>query len=561
MIEISEATKNLFRSDSVHKELTITFPDISTVFTNDDIVGESFSLTESIQSGDDLDFIGCCASVCQVEIANTALELVGQKMIVSIKADGSNESIPLFYGFVDSAAKQDAYSVTRKIVAYDPLAKILQQDCTDWYLGLDFPMRVLDFRNAFWEYIGYDQEDIKLINDFIWLNQGLDGKSKISGKTIVESICEFNACYGLFNRNGVFTYQYLNDIYEGLYPADDLYPDDDLHPSSENPDSEAYDITRLLSVKYEGYTTKCIDHVYITDKDGSVVGEYGTGSNMYIVANNFLSFGITQSEAQEAAQKIYFKIFEIDYVPCEVEVVSAPWVECSDVLVFIGPTDILRSYILSRTITGIQFLKDSFDIPGSEYRSTNLDSAETKLNTLSSSIETETSRASAAEKTLTDNLGREINNRVEAVNGCYSQITQTATQIRTEVVAGDNSVRSELNQKANSIEASVRSVSGSVASLELKVNDQGGSIANLSADVVNLNGNVTNINSNITNINSDIVNMNNAIANKVTASQVDTKISNAWSSGVLNSLSVVGDLYFRGYKVRIKNDGTLYVDM
>lgn len=553
MISISDTTKEALRSDACHKELIVTFPNIGLTLRNEDIISESMSLQESIQSSGDLDYKGCCASVFELEIFNTAQDLTGQQIVVSLSAEQSSESVPLFYGKVASCKKQTADALTKKIIAYDPLADILQQDCTEWYLGLAFPMRVIDFRDAFWDFIGYPQEEIQLINDFIWIQQGLDGKSKISGKTIIESICEFNACFGIFNRQGTWTYQYLNDIYEGLYPADDLFPDDLLFPSSESPDSEQYSSAHILDIDYEDFTTKCVDKVLVLDKEGYVIGEAGTGTNIFIVANNFLSFGITPSESQEAAQKIFEKINMIDYVPCDITSIATPWVECSDIIVFQTQTDIFRSYILSRRTTGIQVMKDDFTSEGEEYRNTNLDSVETKLNTLSADISTEIMRATAMESELTSNLSS-----LEESTSSRFDVTNSAI---TAEVRRAGEAESKLEIKANSIDARVTSVSGSVAELELKVDSNGRSIANLSADIVNINGSVTNINSDIVNINADLTSVRNLAASKITASEVDAKISSAFNSVTWNSLVCIGTFIYRQHQVKIANDGTLYVEL
>ena len=50
MINISEAEKDLYRSDGVNKEVVITVPGMSITIDNDDLIKESVTLTERIES-------------------------------------------------------------------------------------------------------------------------------------------------------------------------------------------------------------------------------------------------------------------------------------------------------------------------------------------------------------------------------------------------------------------------------------------------------------------------------------------------------------------------------
>lgn len=565
MINVTDETKTAFRNGGKHI-LTISFPDIPLTLTNSDIIEESMTIKESIQSGEDLDYVGCCSSSFEIELFDSAYDFTGQKIVVTMKVEGSSEAIPLFYGFCYSCKKKTAYAITRTLIAYDPLAVILQTDCTDWYMGLTFPMRIVDFRNAFWNYFGYDQKyehgistETQLINDFIWVSKTLDGKSAISGKQIIEAICQINACFGLFDREGNFTYQYLNDIYEGLYPEDTLFPDDLLYPSSENPDSESFDTAHIIDINYADYTTQCVDKVVITDKEGYQVGVYGDGDNILAIQNNFLAFGITGSESQEAARKIYNKIALIDYVPCDVKATGTPWLECSDVLVFQGQKDIIRSYILSRTLTGIQLLQDTFITDGNEYRDTELDSVETKLNTLASEISTEVERASSVESglsssisTVSTDLGKEIDNRVKDVNGARSQITQTATEIRTEMQSADGALQSSITQTASSIRSEV---SDSVTGLSSRIEQNASSIT-AQAQTITLQGETINLK-------ADKTYVDNLIADKVTAGQVRAMSINAdkITSGTidLNRVSIAGSGGTLGWVTVRGVDGGAYI--
>ena len=85
MINVNSATKTAYKSDSVDKSWTISFPDLSITFDDDIIIGESAELFESVLEGDNIQFVGCISSRFSVTLridSNTANSLKGQKMVV-----------------------------------------------------------------------------------------------------------------------------------------------------------------------------------------------------------------------------------------------------------------------------------------------------------------------------------------------------------------------------------------------------------------------------------------------------------------------------------------------
>ena len=70
MLNITEATKQQYRLDNIHKELEIRIPSANLILHNSDIVAESVNLTESIESGNNLSFTGCIASIFKFSCVN-----------------------------------------------------------------------------------------------------------------------------------------------------------------------------------------------------------------------------------------------------------------------------------------------------------------------------------------------------------------------------------------------------------------------------------------------------------------------------------------------------------
>lgn len=106
MLQINNAVKNLFRSDSVKKNLRIHFPNGERAdITNENIVGESLSFEESICSTEEIKFGLCEASVLEFDTADVEnIEGAVITASIEINTNGATFEIPTlnengFYSF------------------------------------------------------------------------------------------------------------------------------------------------------------------------------------------------------------------------------------------------------------------------------------------------------------------------------------------------------------------------------------------------------------------------------------------------------------------------------
>ena len=78
-MNVSDATKNEYRSSSVHKNLTIKFPELGLTIDNTKIYQESMKLKESILEKNNIEFVGCIASSFSVQIQGLKEDVKGKK--------------------------------------------------------------------------------------------------------------------------------------------------------------------------------------------------------------------------------------------------------------------------------------------------------------------------------------------------------------------------------------------------------------------------------------------------------------------------------------------------
>lgn len=396
MIEVLDSTKQAYL-ESHHKVLNISIPNINLTLTNANIVYESLNLQESIETEEQLQFKGCNASQFKISVAGVIQDIRDEYIEVTITADDT-ETIPLFSGYVVEQTNRNGEDITTELTCYDPLYKLRNQDVTSWYNGLTFPITMKNFRNSFFTLLGMEQvvdvhseEDTgDLINDSQTLKKIDSAKlpKVLNAGTIMEDICQCNARYGQYGRDKKFHYRQLREIIKGLYPSYETYPSETTYPSGENADA-IYNLAHYSKIQYEPYTVEKIDGVTIRDNVSDSnkqthVTHYGNNTNVFEIADNFLASSF--SNKTTACQNLLGELEKIWYIPLKLDCVGFPWVECGDILLSRTKKNIVRCYVLQRTLKGIQALFDTIESEGIQYREKYTESEETKTSTNTSGI-------------------------------------------------------------------------------------------------------------------------------------------------------------------------------
>lgn len=450
--------KEIFNNDSVHKVWKIKYS--GGEIGNDDIQSEELTLEESICTKEELTF-GCCNASCiQFRVLNSVISLEGKWIEVSCGIEDGDSEYKIGRYKV-SSDKPTADRKYRDITAYDILHEVQNMDVAAWYNSLTFPMTLRQFRDAFCRYAGMEQEETELINDGMTVEKTIN-PSEISGKDVLTAICEINGRFGHVGRDGKLQYIQLLQMIEGVYPAEDLYPADELYPADP---LNAVEIGTSLytSCQYEDYRCKEIDRLQIREEENDIGAISGTGSNCYIIEDNFLVYGKTAADLQTVADNIYSIIHGIWYQPATVEAKGNPCIEVGTGIRLATTDTEVYTYVLQRTLKGAQALKDTYTAAGEKYRSGELNGLQKsiiqlkgKTNTLTRTVEETRLEMRDIEQNLSteisitaEGLTAEIKRATEAEGNMSAQISVNAQQILTKV-SKDNIV-SEINQTAESI--------------------------------------------------------------------------------------------------------------
>ena len=451
--------KDLYNEDSVKKEIKITWD--TGEIGNTDLHSENITLNESLCSDDELRFGACEASELKFRISNVFESLKGKKLSFSSFFIGHADTPFQFGKFtVDSDVKSGDRKY-RDITAYDKMHEIINAEVSGWYNSLTFPMTLRAFRDSFCSYMGVEQEEITLINDDMTVEKTID-PGEIPGKTVIEAICEINGRFGHITRAGKFRYVVLKQMIEGLYPADDLYLADDLYPADPIGITEV-SRKNYISCQYEDFIVQHIDKLQIRQKENDIGAISGTGNNCYIIEDNFLVYGKSAEELQTIADNVLNVIGGVWYRPAQVEARGNPCLEVGDGILLYTSQETIYTYILSRTLKGIQALRDSYTAEGEEYRTgqanglmRSIIQLKGKTNELTRTVEETRLEMKDIEKGLSteirvtaEGLQAEVKRATEEEGTMSAQISVNAQQILTKV--SKNNIVSEINQTAESI--------------------------------------------------------------------------------------------------------------
>jgi hypothetical protein len=476
----------LFTDDTVDKQITIVTDDKKINITNTELHEDKFELSESLCSEKELKFGACEASVVKFTISNIFQSLKGKWITVKITPKGADAPYQIGRYKVYSD-KPTADRKCRDVEAYDALYDVLNADMAAWYNSLTFPMTLKAFRDAFFQHFGIEQEEISLVNDNMAVEKTIsitasssDGNvigEALSGKTVLSCICELNGCFGHIGRDGKFHYISLDQEMQGLYPRNDLYPADDLYPR--DPHSQPIGRSFYISAKYEDYLVKSIDKLQINEKENDIGVIVGTGSNGYNIEGNFLVYGKGSDELRGIANNVFGKIKNLVYRPYSADCKGNPCLEVGNSIRFNTKYELIETYILKRTLKGIQALRDTISADGEEYRTENANSVHKdilqlkgKSNVLERTIEETKSTITDVEKGLqsqitqnAESITMEVKRATQAEGTLSSKITQTAESITSEVTrakGAEESLSSSITQTAESIKTKVSK--GSVSS-------------------------------------------------------------------------------------------------
>lgn len=459
----------LFTQDNVNKQAKIEYS--GGVMTNEELFQNSEQLTESLCSENELRF-GCCEASCfKFKVANIMKPLMGERIQFSIIVDHRKDSTLVIGTYKVQSDTLTADRRQREVVAYDAMYDIINTDVAAWYNSVlpekSSTMTLKQFREKFIRYFGLIEivPEGGLVNDNMVVERTIEPE-QISGKDVITAICEINGCFGHISRDGKFHYIYLPQAIEGLYPANDLYPDHapewmsqaktgHLYP--QDPKSTKIGTGTKIRCEYESFRTKSITKLQIRMEENDIGRVWPDEAikktdNCYIIQDNFLVYGKSHEQLGEIAQNIFGKITDIVYRPFNAYCAGNPCFEVGDPVRLTTRYDIIESYILKRTMKGIQALRDT-------YESSGVEKYNEKVNGVHKSIVQLKGKANILTRTIEET-------RLEMLDiesGLKNDISITAAGLQADITAEKNRAEGEEGKLSNNISVTASGLSAQIS--------------------------------------------------------------------------------------------------
>ncbi len=419
------------------KQMTIVSSGGITI-KNANIVSEEMSLEKSLCSETNLRYGRCEAACFKVRIADINHDFTGEWLTVTqdvvtdsegylltqngqylltedgfkikLKNEQIDEASATYGRFRVHSDKPSNDRRWRDLTCYDIMYDILNADVIEWYNNLTFPMTLKNLRDSFFNYLGITQVTTTLINDSFVTPGGFSVGGSLSGKTVIESICELNGVFGQITGDGKFEYISLA-----------------------SPETLTLDYYVDGTGSYEDYVTDAVTGINAKGTTNDVGTIVGTDTNLYIIANNPLIYGTEGTTALTTALNTLLRhIMAIQYRPYKVTTYGNPMLPLGTQITINTKNQIILSYVVKKELNGIQSLKDTISATGEKHQPTAVNSPTTqltrtqgKIHELEINVDGLTSRVSATETNLSNNYS--------TTNQMNSAIQQSATAITTQV--------------------------------------------------------------------------------------------------------------------------------
>ena len=493
MYEISDEVKQMILNigNGVYVNYILTFPELGLTIDNDTIYQESIKITQSLCEDEELTLGGCIASSMTFEVAeiidkdinncrfSAGIQLVdntGKKLA---------DTIPMGVFAIASAKSVDDKDY-KDVTAYDDMYYKASVDVTKWYDNY-FPIigtttnkdsegnsittnvygktTLRQFRNDLLEHLGISYRLQDLPNDDMVVEKTISiSNGSISGQALLKMICTLHGGFGIMNREGRFVVVHVTG--GALYPEEILYPEETLYPEEEFQYIGVNGTDELLypeyrTVSYEEYMCNHITCVNLrTDSEDLGVTVGSDISNPYVISANYFLYGKSAAELEVIGNNILEKINGITYRPCTIDVQGLPYVDVGDAVALEKKTVDIESFVFSRTLSGIQNLRDEYSAKGTEIRE----------NEVSANEEFEQLKSKTIKITKSvDGLSVEL---ADLEKNTASKFEQTAESITAEVAranAAEGDLSGRISITADAVTQEVTRAKGEEAALSGRI--------------------------------------------------------------------------------------------
>lgn len=390
---VNNATwEEIFSQDTPYNMQLLITANNGTILTNTEIASESFSLTEMISDSAQLRFGGCNASQFRIRIRSSVTDLTDKTLVVRLFAfedsdirivddNGTakaynvrteeyealdNDDSFLFGTYTVKTDKPTPDKSYRDISAFDAMEKVINSDVAQWYNSLYDTysyVTIKQMRELLLDHLGIAYEPFNGVNDGVALFKTIT-TTTISAKTILEALCELNACFGVITRDNKFKCKMLT-------------------PTS----VKTYLRYKQGQVNYQDALANVITQVSIINDLNKASATIGVAGNTYTINDNPLLVGKGEQGLQDVATHLMSAMAGTAYRPFSVSTYGDACIEVGDFITIPTSDKTIEAYVLNREMTGTQAFRDKLEAKGSERNSNNITGSAAIVSQLYSNLD------------------------------------------------------------------------------------------------------------------------------------------------------------------------------
>lgn len=403
----------------------IKLPDGTEISSGSNAVNaiQSVTLTECVNSGEDLTIGSTCANAIEVTLITPegGLNIAAGTRVSVLKQDGDSAPVPVGVFNLEKPTRPTAN--TMKLIGYDRVAE-LDRDLTDWlndlYKKEQWAYTLTEFATMVCAACGLTFKVSDVPNAEFAVPRFT--RSAVTGRQLMQWLGEICCRFCRADAKGNIEFAWYTPSGKTIMAT-----------------GERYYFQNGLS--YEDYQTAAIDAVQLrlaNSENGALWPDAAVGANSYIITDNAILNARITEDLLPYLQVIQNELSAVKYTPCKVSLPASLDIRAGSTVSIIDKNGVqITAYVMTKTQTG---QKDTLECTGNSRRDT-----PTAVNGQQKSA------AAAAQDAFAGMTQRQIFDKLTegGIQGLFmkdGQVYVNASYLATGViVSADGTVKIELN--------------------------------------------------------------------------------------------------------------------
>ena len=297
----------------------------------------SVTVTQSVNSGEELTLGSACSSMLEAEILGQFSCAPGEPLHLYREEAGQRSLAGVFYP--EKPTRATAY--TMSLTAFDAVSR-LDQDLTTWLLSLNqWPYTASEFAAMVCSQCGLEWVEGELPNGDFYI-QAFSG-DRVTGRHLIQWL-------------GQLTGRFCRATPEGKLEFAWYRPDAAISITPDGSNGSVFYYQNGL--QYEDYQVAPVEMVQLRQSSedvGTLWPDISGQKNTYIIENNPMLAAENSQTLVPVAQALYESLKTVTYTPCSVTIPATPAIYAGDILTITAlDGTVMTAYVMEKKSDGQQ---------------------------------------------------------------------------------------------------------------------------------------------------------------------------------------------------------------